>query len=85
MICRNDKKGILKMENTINLLKVIEFQREFINNAIKQITARSLREVQRMHKEELRLTPDKISIYLKRLRISLLEDNLLGKFIDGFV
>ena len=73
------------MENTINLLKVIEFQREFINNAIKQTTARSLREVQRMHKEELMLTPDKISIYLKRLRISLLEDNFLGRFIDGFV
>jgi len=74
-----------KAEITINPAKAFEFQRNFCNNAIKQTTAKKLSEIQRLHKEDLRLTPIEIGMYLKRLRLITLEDNLLGRFIDGFV
>lgn len=73
------------MESTVNPAKAFEFQRGFCINAIKQTTAKKLSEVQRLHKEDLRLTPAEIGLYLKRLRIITLADNLLGRFIDGFV
>ena len=73
------------MESTVNPVKAFEFQRDFYINAIKQTTAKKLSEVQRLHKEDLRLTPAEIGIYLKRLRIITLENNLLGRFIDGFM
>jgi len=73
------------MESTVNPVKAFEFQRDSYINAIKQTTAKKLSEVQRLHREDLRLTPAEIAIYLKRLRIITLADNLLGRFIDGFV
>ena len=73
------------MESTVDPVKAFEFQRSFYINAIKQTTAKKLSEVQRLHREDLRLTPIDIGTNLKRLRIITLADNLLGRFIDGFV
>ena len=73
------------MESTVNPVKAFEFQRSFCINAIKQTTAKKLSEVQQLNKEDLRLTPIDIGTNLKRLRIITLADNLLGRFIDGFV
>ena len=73
------------MESTVNPVKAFEFQRSFYINAIRQTTAKKLSEVQQLNKEDLRLTPSKISTNLKRLRIISLADNLLGRFIDGYV
>ena len=73
------------MESTVNPVKAFAFQRSFTINAIKQTNAKKLSEVQRLNREDLKLTPIDIGTNLKRLRIISLADNLLGRFIDGHV
>lgn len=71
------------MQVTTNPVKALDFQRELFTNAIKQTNARKVSEVQKINVADLRLTPIEISNALKRLRISLLDENLLGRYIDG--
>jgi hypothetical protein len=72
------------MQVTTNPVKALDFQRELSIKAIKQTNVKNVSEVQKINTADLKLTPIEISNALKRLRISLLDENLLGRFIDGF-